>query len=130
MKKLGRLEEGKNVYHAFHPQYYNLTSLSEEDQKLQDIHLAHCLHLIKDGLMCQADPTVFTMRWGEYDLLPIHNMTNPRECVNWDKFMEGVKDISQDVIQDGVLVHPKFGPLFKNREPVEWERPPMLDHVA
>ena len=73
------------------------------------IFLENCLHMLRDGVMCQADTTLLTMAWGKHGPLPISNFTSPHECVNWDRLMEWVEPRSFDAFEEGMLVHPKFG---------------------
>jgi len=138
MKGLGRLDQGiklpdgnyygslmvfhhlhclKNIYHALHPEYYGLNNLTAEEQDIQNFHVEHCLHTLKMGVMCQGDPTIVTMKWGHHGPVPIGNFSAPHECVNWDRLMEWVEPHSMDMLVDGVLVHPKFGPPFVNGKP-------------
>jgi len=69
----------------------------------------HCLHMLKEAVMCQGDTTLLTMKWADTGARPIGNLTSPHECVNWDRLMEWVEPNSVDVFANGVLVHPKFG---------------------
>jgi len=65
--------------------------------------------MLKEGLMCQGDTTVLTMKWGIHGPLPIGNFSAPHECVNWDRLLEWVEPRAVDAFAEGVLVHPKFG---------------------
>ncbi|PYH94553.1 hypothetical protein BO71DRAFT_429897 [Aspergillus ellipticus CBS 707.79] len=51
----------KNLYHALHPEYYGLDNLTVETQASWKDHTTHCLHMLKEALMCQGDTTVLTM---------------------------------------------------------------------
>ena len=68
--------------------------------------------MLKEAVICQADPSLLTMKWSEHGPLPIGNLSSPHECVNWDQLQEWVVPHSFDPIADGMLVHPKFG-LFE-----------------
>lgn len=65
--------------------------------------------MLKEAVMCQADTTVLTMKWSDYSVRPIGNLTAPHECVNWERLMEWVVPNSRDLTADGWLVHPKYG---------------------
>ncbi|KAI8308355.1 hypothetical protein K4K59_010182 [Colletotrichum sp. SAR11_240] len=65
------------------------------------------------------DTTLITMKWNSTGLRPIGNLTSPHECVNWDRLMEWVVPNSFDALADGMLVHPTFGPVFRDRQLVE-----------
>jgi len=68
--------------------------------------------MLKDAVMCQGDPTILTMKWSDTGLRPIGNLTNPHECVNWDRLMEWVVPNSRDVFQNGMLVHLTRGKIY------------------
>ncbi|GAW19417.1 hypothetical protein ANO14919_089040 [Xylariales sp. No.14919] len=124
----------KNIYHALHPEYYGLDRMTQDEQVGWQDHigkpdtsndvadsmilvvnerfLAHCFHMLKEAVMCQGDPMLVTMKWSKDGARPIGNLTSPHECVNWDRLMEWVEPHSVDVFEDGVLVHPKLGPVF------------------
>ncbi|KAI8295558.1 Cyclochlorotine biosynthesis protein O [Colletotrichum sp. SAR 10_98] len=126
MEELGRVDEGielpgggyfgsimvyhhlhclKNLYHALHPEYYNFSkSTSHEQERLAEHN---------------GDTTLITMKWNSTGLRPIGNLTSPHECVNWDRLMEWVVPNSFDALADGMLVHPTFGPVFRDRQLVE-----------
>ena len=67
--------------------------------------------MLKEGLMCQADTTILTMKWGQHKPVPSANLNSPHECVNWERLQEWVEPHSIDILADGVLVHPDFGEL-------------------
>ncbi|KAH0437160.1 hypothetical protein CcaCcLH18_04028 [Colletotrichum camelliae] len=109
----------KNLYHALHPEYYNFSKLTSHEQERLAEHNDHCLHMLREAVMCQGDTTLITMKWNSTGLRPIGNLTSPHECVNWDRLMEWVVPNPFDALADGVLVHPTFGPVFRDRQLVE-----------
>ncbi|KFY44951.1 hypothetical protein V494_01240 [Pseudogymnoascus sp. VKM F-4513 (FW-928)] len=132
MEELGRVDEGirfpdgtyfgnlmKNIYHELHPAYYHLDRFTETERAEHQDHIEHCLHMLKEAIMCQADPTLVTMKWSNSRAVPIGNLTSPHECVNWDSLMEWVKPNSIDVFENGVLVHPNLGPVYLDGEFVQ-----------
>lgn len=40
------------------------------------------------------------------------NFDPENECVNWERFDEWVKGHAVDIKHPGLLVHPRFGPLY------------------
>lgn len=74
-----------------------------------DASLEHCLHMLKEAVTCQGDTTILTMKWGPRGPLPIGDLSNPHECVNWERLMEWVEPHAFDAFADGVLMHPEFG---------------------
>lgn len=72
--------------------------------------IGHCLHLLKQAVMCQADTTLITMQWNPDSPSWIGNYSTPHQCVDWDGLVENwVKPHSFNAIEEGLLVHPKFG---------------------
>ncbi|KAK8103331.1 uncharacterized protein PG998_010364 [Apiospora kogelbergensis] len=110
----------KNLYHDLHPEYYHLDKMTADEKAQHQEHTEHCLHMLQMAIMCQADPTLLTMKWANQGLRPIGNLTSPHECVNWDRFMEWVKPNSKNVFADGELVHPSLGlyPASQTSRPV------------
>ncbi|KAI1110828.1 hypothetical protein F5Y14DRAFT_465197 [Nemania sp. NC0429] len=122
----------KSLYHALHPEYYGIDDLPKSERDVWQDHisktkptyaanirmvikqylLAHCFHMLKEAVMCQADPMLVTMKWSNDLPRPTGNLTSPHECVNWDRLMEWAEPHSFDVFTDGVLVHPTRGPVF------------------
>lgn len=42
----------------------------------------HCIHMIKESLMCSADTTILTMRWLDSAIIPTIKRTSPHTCVD------------------------------------------------
>lgn len=70
------------------------------------------MDLIRQGLQCQGDITLLTMRWGKYQAVPLGNFSAPHECVNWDSLQDWSKERSLDMFAEGMLVHPIYGASF------------------
>jgi hypothetical protein len=110
---LKKLTKGqKNIQHALHPEHYGLNNLLGSELAMHREHTDHCLHMLMEAIMCQADTSLITMYWQDTSARPGGNMTSPHECVKWDRLMEWVVPNSRNLFVDGVLVHPKFGALF------------------
>ncbi|KAK1993307.1 hypothetical protein LX36DRAFT_586633 [Colletotrichum falcatum] len=114
MEELGRVDEGIElqdggffgsimVFHHLHCLVRSNTPAHIEE------HGKHCLHMLREAVMCQGDTKILTMKWNATGLRPIGNLTSPQECVNWERLMEWVVPNSFDAIADGVLVHPILG---------------------
>ncbi|KAL2063094.1 hypothetical protein VTL71DRAFT_6166 [Oculimacula yallundae] len=104
----------KNIYHALNPEYYGLDNMTPAKKEKWADHTSHCLHMLKEAILCQADTTPITMLWHDDFYRPIANMTSPHECVNWDRLMEWVEPHAVDLAQEGYLVHPKTGPVVED----------------
>lgn len=129
MASLGRADEGvrfpDGTYYATLSVFHNLhclrrlhrvsyldtyyPSLSPEDMITLRAHTAHCLHMLKEAIMCQADTSLITMRWKPDQALPGANFSSPHECVNWKNLEDWLEPraISIDVIRK--LEHPTLG---------------------
>ncbi|KAK2012793.1 hypothetical protein LZ32DRAFT_658476 [Colletotrichum eremochloae] len=111
------------VFHQFERPYQNLTYFTkpgaEVDRNWHNLIEHHCLHMLREAVMCQGDTTIVTMKWNATGLRPIGNFTSPHECVNWNRLMEWVVPNSFDALADGALVHPTLGPVFKDRQLVD-----------
>lgn len=69
----------------------------------------HCLALIKNALMCQADTTILTMRWLDFSPIPAANWSTPRTCVDWSRIDDWTRNNWVNAKKDGRMVHPTFG---------------------
>ncbi|OAQ99563.1 hypothetical protein LLEC1_01330 [Akanthomyces lecanii] len=104
---LKRLYQHMNVDHYF-------PNMTDEERQMESQHTIHCMALIKNALMCQADTTLLTMRWLDFSPIPAANWSTPRTCVDWSRIDDWTKDNWVDAKKDGRMVHPKFGQVFVN----------------
>lgn len=72
----------------------------------------HCLHMIKQSLMCSADTTILTMRWLDYAIVPTINKTSPHTCVDWSPVEDWARANWVDTRAEGVMIHPTMGRVF------------------
>ncbi|KAH7075836.1 hypothetical protein BKA63DRAFT_565888 [Paraphoma chrysanthemicola] len=110
-----------NVYHELHcvkrlhqymyPDYY-FPNLSKHERRLNFLHSQHCLDIIRQSIMCHADTSLITMRWGQSGAIPLANWTYPHQCVNWEKLDSWAGNRAVDVFARNYLVHPRFGPSY------------------
>ena len=66
-----------------------------EDQKkyLTEVHVDHCLDLLRQALMCRADTSLMTFHWEDGEREPMLKLESPEHvCVDWDDLMEKVGD--------------------------------------
>jgi len=103
----------KRIHHTMWPEYYypNITDREREELKF---HNDHCLDTLRQSIMCHADITLLTMRWGHKQAIPLGNFSAPHECINWDILDEWSKERSVDAMKPGFLIHPTLGPSFPN----------------
>lgn len=71
----------------------------------------HCLDSLRQGIMCQGDTSLLTMRWGKMQAIPLANLSSPHQCVDWNRLDAWAEERSVDVFQSGMLVHPVYGTL-------------------
>ncbi|KAJ8116292.1 hypothetical protein OPT61_g2246 [Boeremia exigua] len=74
--------------------------------------LVHCLGLLKEAVMCQGDLTLLTMRWSDLSPLANANWSTPHSCVDWSRLDSWASRYHVNVSAPGMLVHPKFRPVF------------------
>ncbi|KAH8911761.1 hypothetical protein BR93DRAFT_13883 [Coniochaeta sp. PMI_546] len=108
----------KHIYHALYPEYYPDARPEAGHEDDFQKHTEHCLGALKAYVMCKADVTIETMLWSPKHSLPLHNVTSTHQCVKWDSILDYAKANNEDVFADGMLVHPSYGPVFKDRKPV------------
>jgi len=102
----------KNLHRAIWTEYYtpNITSEQISDRM---VHLEHCLDTLRQGIMCKADLTPITMRWGSQQPIPHANFSSPHTCANWEAINDWSKERFVEKIFDrGYLKHPVFGDVY------------------
>lgn len=53
----------------------------------------HCLDFLRQGSMCHADYSMYTVYWGERRQdIPTHHVPKVQKCVNWDKLHKWMLD--------------------------------------
>ena len=69
----------------------------------------HCLDSLRQGIMCQGDTSLLTMRWGKTQAIPLANFSSSHQCVDWDRLDAWAEARSVDVFEPGMLIHPVYG---------------------
>ncbi|OIW29109.1 hypothetical protein CONLIGDRAFT_682026 [Coniochaeta ligniaria NRRL 30616] len=75
----------KSIYRFLYTSHYYPTSTPEQIE-LRQLHIIHCLDMLRADIMCWGDLTPFTMQWSNSHRKPSANFSSPRQCVNWDAF--------------------------------------------
>ncbi|MCJ1414132.1 hypothetical protein MMC32_000457 [Xylographa parallela] len=101
------------LHQAIYPKFY-WPNMTEEEAFLNLGHSEHCLDVIRQSLLCNADTSIMTMGWGTYQSAPLADTSNVHECVNWDSITRWAAPRTFDPFQPGYLVHPKLGPAYQN----------------
>lgn len=95
-----------------YPDYY-FPSLSDQEEADNRYHNEHCIDILRQSIMCHADITPVTMRWGHTQRIPLGNFSSPHECVNWAEIYGWAKQRSiQQLMDPGYLTHPEFGIVY------------------
>lgn len=74
-----------------------------------DLWLVHCLHTLRQAVMCQGDASLMTMKWGTTDPVPLANSNSPHQCVDWSALDGWAESRYVNVYEPGLVVHPTLG---------------------
>ncbi|KAH8434518.1 oxidase ustYa family protein [Aspergillus melleus] len=78
----------KRIYQYQYPDYY---AGLEDLHAFEPGHWDHCLEVLRQGILCNADITVNTYYWKS--ATEIHgNRTGTRKCTNWERIQEWAID--------------------------------------
>ncbi|KAF7193029.1 hypothetical protein HII31_05590 [Pseudocercospora fuligena] len=130
MERMGRLDEGiqlengnfvatysvihilhcvKRLHQSYFPSRY-FPNMTKEEDDLQLEHNLHCLQMVVQAIMCQADIVPITAVWMNNQPLPSGNRHVEHECVNWELMIEGMREKRIDPFElPEIFVHPIFG---------------------
>ncbi|KAF2010396.1 hypothetical protein BU24DRAFT_454773 [Aaosphaeria arxii CBS 175.79] len=90
----------KYIRHSIHPEYYTINESNKEE------HLDHCLDVIRQYIMCNADVTVNTYTWRDDKQKPWPVFTSKHKCVDWDALHGWALDHSFDGFDPALIRHP------------------------
>ena len=84
--------------------------LTEDEYHDQFNHLEHCLELLRQSLMCNADMSIITFHWGHLQATPLANWTFPHTCKSWDAIEDWASQRHVErLFEPGWLNHPTLG---------------------
>lgn len=76
------------IRQATRPDYYDRGDVYDNDNVIGYPHIAHCIDIIRQSLMCASDVSMYTWAWEE-EQGGIHiQMGNPHTCRNFDAIRE------------------------------------------
>ncbi|KAE8336292.1 hypothetical protein BDV24DRAFT_168432 [Aspergillus arachidicola] len=102
----------KHLHRFVYAEVY-FSDLSQAQRADRQIHLEHCLDTLRQGIMCRADISPITMRWGHKQAMPLGNFSSPHTCVAWDLITEWSKSRSiSGIFEPGYLQHPVYGTVY------------------
>lgn len=89
---------------------YYPEGLSEKEHHDQFNHIEHCLELLRQSLMCNADMSIITLRWGHSQATPLANWTFPHTCKSWDAIENWASQRQVErIFEPDWLKHPTLG---------------------
>ncbi|KAI1771727.1 hypothetical protein F4818DRAFT_445058 [Hypoxylon cercidicola] len=80
LESLHMLHCVKRFYESRYPEHYPDV---QEDDGFSEGHLDHCVEVLRQGIMCNADVTINTFSWDNPSKLE-GNRSGPRKCVDWN----------------------------------------------
>ncbi|KAF4624073.1 hypothetical protein G7Y89_g14100 [Cudoniella acicularis] len=103
-----------------HYQHYFGDEFPNGPDKMHWMHQRHCLHMVLQSLMCNANVDIVPHRWVENDAVPFAQFGIQRKCRNfeglreWNKenAVKNVRDLwprNKDVMPKDAFVWPGFG---------------------
>jgi hypothetical protein len=71
------------------PRYYESTDISfQTTPKVFRLHLDHCIEMIRQNIMCNADVTMITWYWVQGHRVPYPNFNTRHRCRNFEKIID------------------------------------------
>ncbi|KAI8945736.1 hypothetical protein F4801DRAFT_567223 [Xylaria longipes] len=70
----------KRIYQSHHQEHYRE---QQRDGAFTTAHLYHCLDVLREGIMCNADVSINTLFWETPNKVQ-GARPGPRKCVDWD----------------------------------------------
>ncbi|MCJ1321001.1 hypothetical protein MMC15_006343 [Xylographa vitiligo] len=86
--------------HKGHSTFWNMSS-----ERVKD-HVGHCIDILRQDAMCNADTTVMTYDWFEGISKPIAHATNPGKCRGWSKVYRWAKEYQVNAPSGGLTKPP------------------------
>ncbi|CAD6576148.1 MAG: hypothetical protein ASARMPRED_007619 [Alectoria sarmentosa] len=112
---------GMSVFHELHClkrlRQYNyrdhyFPNITADEERLNRLHTDHCIDVLRQGIMCHADISLFTLQWSRDSLMPRADFSGEHECRNWGAINERAGERRIDLSVPGLLVHPFRGVAF------------------
>lgn len=71
------------------PEYYGPKDISFQDTpEVVRMHLDHCIEMIRQNIMCNADVTMITWDWVQRHSFPYPNFNTRHQCRNYEKILD------------------------------------------
>jgi len=103
---------------ALHRDYYEFKTLEFTDHPhMVQIHLNHCIEMLRQSLMCHADVGVMAHRWVEHYPNPYPDFNVIHKCRNFEEVLQWTYDQQIPHYPDGYVLKPQDGEKI-------WDSPP------
>ncbi|KAG2346599.1 hypothetical protein BDR05DRAFT_959527 [Suillus weaverae] len=80
---------GNLLRKASWPEYYGPKDISFQDTpEVVRMHLDHCIEMIRQNIMCNADVTMITWDWVQRHSFPYPNFNTRHQCRNYEKILD------------------------------------------
>ncbi|KAF2182968.1 hypothetical protein K469DRAFT_635892 [Zopfia rhizophila CBS 207.26] len=112
----------KTLWMATYPNYYTEEhKYSQEHHEEWRAHIDHCADMLRQKLMCDADPTLITYNWIKNHYAPHPNFNTQHKCRSYDRLLEVQLQHKVDGsrFRNGWILRPKDRPV------VEFDEPPF-----
>jgi hypothetical protein len=73
--------------YVYKEHYKNDIAMQETEERLQ-VHLDHCIELLRMNLMCMSDVSVLTYTWSDKKDIPNPDFDVTHRCRDFDKIAE------------------------------------------
>ncbi|KAG1857181.1 hypothetical protein C8R48DRAFT_607603 [Suillus tomentosus] len=101
--------------------YYSPTDTSFQDTpEVVRMHLDHCIEMIRQNLMCNADVSIITWDWVQGHPIPYPNFNTRHQCRNYEKIMDWAAEHAVRIPQSAVT---------RFKDTVDIPLPPHLMHT-
>ncbi|PQE18761.1 tat pathway signal sequence protein [Rutstroemia sp. NJR-2017a WRK4] len=96
----------KKIRHWIYKDYY-LVNETEVELVEWKAHIDHCIEMMRESIMCRADPSLSTFKWLHGDAQSLTAVAEGHhQCVNWQSLLAWVRSQSVPIFEDGILQAP------------------------
>ncbi|KAI0396794.1 hypothetical protein F5Y17DRAFT_417825 [Xylariaceae sp. FL0594] len=98
----------KRLREALYEDHY-FPGLTPEEKKMNLMHSAHCVEVLRQAAQCRGDTSIVTMYWGNASPIPVADFDTPHACVDWQAIVDWQLERRFDPKKPGYLRHPTLG---------------------
>ncbi|KAF2206323.1 hypothetical protein CERZMDRAFT_53352 [Cercospora zeae-maydis SCOH1-5] len=100
----------KKIREAIWADHYQVLPLRESNGTIL-AHTDHCIDNLRQSIMCNADLTLYHYYWQNESVRPMPSVMSPHVCMDWTKLQNWLNKRKFSIYEEGLLVHPKYGPM-------------------